>query len=175
MFACPPDPYRTARDLAYLSLGLRTSVVAFAVWITALSLSLTLAVLIIGLPVIIGSAYVMRWTAELDSPQRGARLRRPGARRLPRAPLALDRGPRAGTLRDPQVWRDPAWLITHSVVGFAFGVIAVTLVGTRRRTGDAPPGTLVGSDGVEMGLWNLRLAPAVGDGHPRSWPPRWRG
>ena len=32
------------------------------------------------------------------------------------------------TLRDPQVWRDLAWLITHSVVGFAFGVIAVSLV-----------------------------------------------
>ncbi len=32
------------------------------------------------------------------------------------------------TLADPQVWRDFAWLITHSVVGFAFGVAAVSLV-----------------------------------------------
>ena len=61
-----PDPFRTARDIAYLSLGLLTSIVAFAVWIAALSLSLSLAILIVGLPVIIGSAYVMRWTAELD-------------------------------------------------------------------------------------------------------------
>ena len=65
MNPCSPTR-RTARDIAYLSLGLLTSIVALAVWIAALSLSLTLAILIVGLPVIIGSAYVMRWTAELD-------------------------------------------------------------------------------------------------------------
>src|SRR5436190_24137903 len=61
-----PALNRTARDVAYLTLALGTSVVAFAVWVAALTLSLTLAVLIVGIPVVIGSAYVMRWTAELD-------------------------------------------------------------------------------------------------------------
>ena len=43
-----------------------TSVVAFAVWVAAFTLSLTFAVLIVGIPIVIGSAFVMRWTAELD-------------------------------------------------------------------------------------------------------------
>src|SRR5690349_24272121 len=57
---------RTARDVAYLTLALGTSVVAFGVWVAALTLSLTLALLIVGIPVIIGSAFVMRWAVELD-------------------------------------------------------------------------------------------------------------
>ena len=61
-----PALNRTARDAAYLTLALGTSVIAFAVWVTALTLSLTFAVLIVGIPVVIGSAFVMRWTTELD-------------------------------------------------------------------------------------------------------------
>ena len=89
-----PDPFRTARDIAYLSLGLLTSIVAIAVWIAALSLSLSLAILIVGLPVIIGSAYVMRWTAELDRRNAALVFGRPVRGALPIAPLALDRRPR---------------------------------------------------------------------------------
>ncbi len=57
---------RTSLDFAYLTLSLLTSIVALAVWITALSVSLSLAIFVIGLPVVIGAAFVMRWTAELD-------------------------------------------------------------------------------------------------------------
>src|SRR3954447_2936180 len=99
---------------------LLTSIVALTVWVCALTLSLTLAVLIVGIPVVIGSAFVMRWTAELDRrnaalvfgrPGRGA-YRSYGASSLGRRVLAV--------LSDPQVWRDLAWLVVHSVVGFAF-------------------------------------------------------
>src|SRR3954452_8979477 len=119
---------RTARDAAYLTLALGSSVVAFAVWVTALTLSLTFAVLIVGIPVVIGSALVIRWATELDRrnaalvfgrPVRGA-YRSHGASSLGRRVLAV--------LRDPQVWRDLGWLILHSVIGFAFGVVALSLI-----------------------------------------------
>src|SRR3954452_4963385 len=118
---------RTARDVAYLTLTLLTSIVAFAVWVTALTVSLTFAVLIIGIPVVIGSAFVMRWTAELDRRNAALVFGRPvrgrycshRASSLGRRVLAV--------LRDPQVWRDFAWLIVHSIVGFAFGIVAVSL------------------------------------------------
>src|SRR3982750_4395586 len=119
---------RTARDAAYLTLALGTSVVAFTVWVAALTLSLTLAVLIVGIPVVIGSAYVMRWTAELDRRNAALVFGRPvrGASRSHR-PSSL--GSRVlAVLRDPQVWRDLGWLILHSVVGFAFGVAALSLI-----------------------------------------------
>src|SRR5262245_2817084 len=114
---------RTARDAAYLTLTLGTSVIAFTVWVVALTLSLTFAVLIIGIPVVIGSAFVMRWTAELDRRNAALVFGRPvtGRYRSHRAP-SLGRRVLA-VLGDPQVWRDFAWLILHSIVGFAFGVI----------------------------------------------------
>ena len=155
-----PDPYRTARDIAYLSLGLLTSIVALAVWIAALSLSLSLAILIVGLPVIIGSAYVMRWTAELDRRNAALVFGRP-VRGSYRSHQSRSIGGRVlATLRDPQVWRDLAWLITHSVVGFAFGVLAVTLVASVAGLATLPLWFWSIPDGVEMfGLWNADTLP----------------
>src|SRR5438874_9789203 len=54
------------RDALYLTLGLLTSIVALAVWVAGLTLSLSLAAFIVGLPVILASAIAFRWTAELD-------------------------------------------------------------------------------------------------------------
>jgi signal transduction histidine kinase len=118
---------RATRDVAYLTLGGLTAILAFAVWVTALSVTLSLIVFIIGIPVIVLSAIAFRWTAELDrrlaviplgAPLRGA-YRDHGAR-----PGLLARV--GATVGDPQTWRDLAWLVVHSVVGFGFGVAAVT-------------------------------------------------
>jgi hypothetical protein len=155
-----PDPFRTARDIAYLSLGLLTSIVALAVWIAALSLSLSLAILIVGLPVIIGSAYVMRWTAELDRRNAALVFGRP-VRGAYRSHRSRSIGGRVlATLRDPQVWRDLAWLITHSVVGFAFGVLAVSLLASVAGLATLPLWFWSIPDGVQMfGLWNADSLP----------------
>src|SRR3954447_15523973 len=145
---------RTARDAAYLTLGLLTSLLAFGVWVTALTLSLTLAILIVGIPVIIGSAYVMRWTAELDRQNAALVFGRP-VRGHYRSHRGRSLGTRVlRTLRDPQVWRDLAWLITHSVVGFAFGVAAVTLVASVARLAPLPRWYWSLPDGSDFGLWN---------------------
>ena len=154
-----PSLDRTARDVAYLSLGLLTSILAFAVWVTAISLSVSLAVLIIGLPVIVGSAYVVRWTAELDRRNAALVFGRPvrGAYRRSRGGSLIARV--LGTLRDPQVWRDLAWLITHSVVGFAFGVLAVTLVATVAGLATLPLWYWSLPEGIEFGLWDADTLP----------------
>lgn len=156
-----PALNRTARDAAYLALSLLTSVLAFGVWVAALTLSLTLAILIIGIPVIIGSAYALRWTAELDRQNAALVFGRPV-----RGHYRSHRGPSIGarvlnTLRDPQVWRDLAWLITHSVVGFGFGVLAVTLVASVAGLAALPLWYWSVSDGVQFGLWNVHSLPAA--------------
>ena len=81
-----PSLDRTARDAAYLTCTLLTSIAAFAVWVAALTLSLTLGLLIIGLPVVLGAAYVMRWTAELDRQNAALVFGRPVRGALPLAP-----------------------------------------------------------------------------------------
>jgi len=64
------------------------------------------------------------------------------------------------TLRDPQVWRDLAWLITHSVVGFAFGLIAVVLVGNVIGLATLPIYYWAIPDGgMEFGLWQAGSFP----------------
>ena len=153
---------RTARDAAYLTLGLLTSVLAFGVWVAALTLSLTLAVLIVGIPVIIGSAYVMRWTAELDRQNAALVFGRP-VRGAYRSYGGGSIGTRVlKTIRDPQVWRDLSWLITHSIVGFAFGIAAVTLVASVAGLATLPLWYWALPDGGEFGLWNAdTLAKAV--------------
>jgi putative sensor protein len=153
MFA--PAPLRIARDVTYLVAGLATSVLAFGVWVAALTLSLTLAILIIGIPVIIGSAYVMRWTAELDRQNAALVFGRP-VRGHYRTHRGRSLGSRVlNTLRDPQVWRDLAWLITHSVLGFAFGIAALSLLITTLGTAALPFWFWSVPDGVQMGLWNV--------------------
>jgi hypothetical protein len=152
---------RTARDAAYLTLGLLTSILAFSVWVAALTLSLTLAILIIGLPVIIGSAYVMRWTAELDRQNAALVFGRP-VRGAYRSHRGESLGRRVlNTVRDPQVWRDLAWLITHSIVGFAFGVIAVSLVASVAGLATLPLWYWSIPDGVEVALWNVNSLPVA--------------
>ena len=150
-----PSLDRTARDAAYLTCTLLTSIAAFAVWVAALTLSLTLGLLIIGLPIVLGAAYAMRWTVELDRQNAALVFGRPvrGHYRSHRATGLFARVFK--TLRDPQVWRDFAWLITHSILGFAFGVIAVSLVASTLGTATLPLWSWALLDGYDMGFWNV--------------------
>src|SRR5262245_3062301 len=154
-----PDLRRTGLDVAYLTLGLLTSVIAFAVWVTALSVTLSLAVFVVGIPIALGAAYVMRWTAELDRQNAALVFGRPvrGRYRDHRRPTFLGRV--GATLGDPQVWRALAWLITHSVVGFVFGVVALTLIGTVLGLAAAPLWYWSVPDGIELGIYNADSLP----------------
>jgi hypothetical protein len=154
---------RTARDVAYLTLTLLTSIVAFAVWVTALTVSLTFAVLIIGIPVVIGSAFVLRWTAELDRRNAALVFGRPVRGRY-RSHRASSLGRRVlAVLRDPQVWRDLGWLITHSIVGFAFGVLALSLIAGVLELATLPLWFWALPDGQQFGLYDADTLPeAVG-------------
>jgi hypothetical protein len=151
---------RSAREAGYLTAGLFTSVVAFAVWVTAVTVSLSLAVFVIGLPVLLASAVLFRWTAELDrravSAFLGRRVR--GRYRSHRAPTFFKR--LAATWSDPQTWRDLGWLIVHSVVGFAFGVVALTLIASVLGLATLPIWYwAIPDDGVQFGLWTAHSLP----------------
>ncbi len=117
---------RAGLDLAYLAVGGLTAVLAFGVWLTAVIVTVSLLVFIIGLPAFLLSALAFRWTAELD--RRNAELL---GGELLRGRYRDHHGERflarlSSTARDPQTWKDFAWLVVHSVLGFAFGAAAVT-------------------------------------------------
>jgi hypothetical protein len=143
---------QAARDTGYLALGLLTSSLAGCVWVTGLSLSLSLVIFVVGLPVIVGSAIVFRWTAELDRRNTGWFLCRP-VRAGYREPGRGLRGLLASTLADGQTWRDLVWLVVHSVLGFAFGCIALGLVALVAGVATLPAWYWSLPHGADIGIW----------------------
>lgn len=150
---------RSGLDLAYLSIGGLTAVLAFCVWVTAVSVTLSLVVFIIGLPVYLLSVIAFRWTAELDRRNAALLLGRPlrGVYRDHRGESFLAR--LAGTTRDAQTWKDLAWLVVHSVLGFTFAVIAVSAVASVVAFLAMPLWYWSIPEGVDWGLWNIDNLP----------------
>jgi len=144
---------QAARDAGYLTIGLLTSSLALAVWITGLSLSLSLVIFIVGLPVVIASAYAFRWTAELDRRNAAWLLRRP-VRGTYRGSGQGLRVRLVSTLRDPQTSRDLVWLVLHSALGMTFGIAALGLVASVAGFATLPLWYWALPDGAEIGIWN---------------------
>jgi signal transduction histidine kinase len=142
------------RDLLYLTVGLATSIVAGLIWILGVTAFASLAVFVIGLPAFVAAAVAFRWSANLD--------RANAARILGRRPRAVygdrSRGVLArfrDTATDPQTWRDLGWLIVHSIVGFAFGIAALTVVASVIGWILLPAWYWSLPDGADVGLWNI--------------------
>jgi signal transduction histidine kinase len=121
---------RIGGDALYLLLGLVMSIVAFTAWVTGVTLSLTLGLLIVGFPVVILTFACFRRLADLERWRAGLVL----GERLPSAyrPAPADRriaGRLKAAAHDPQRWKDVAYLAVLSVVGFVWGIVWITLWG----------------------------------------------
>jgi signal transduction histidine kinase len=118
---------RTGQDFIYMLGVLCTSIIGFVVWVTGLSLTLSLLVLIVGLLVWLGTTYVFRWTVTLDRLlagwQRGQRI--PGVYRAPDTDGVLAR--LRTVTKDPQTWKDFGWLVLNSIAGFTIAVVSLSV------------------------------------------------
>jgi signal transduction histidine kinase len=133
--ASPPAPDAAARvrrighDALYLLLGYAMSIVVFTVWVTGVTLSLSLGLLIIGLPIILLMFATFRLLADVER-QRAALVfgeplpadykPSPGGRLGPRLRAAA---------HDAQTWKDFAYLGLFGVVGFVWGTLWIVLWG----------------------------------------------
>ncbi len=115
------------RDLVYLLAAFCMSIVDFVVWVTGVSVTVSLLVLIIGVVVWLGTAYIFRGTATVDRYLAGW-LRREPIQGVYRRPARRGFGIRLRTVTgDPQTWKDLAWLVLNSILGFAMATIALTV------------------------------------------------
>ena len=150
---------RAARDALYLTIGLGTSVLAMALWISSLALSLSLALFVIGLPVMLFSAIAYRWVTNLDRRNAALVLGAPLAGRYDDHGGEQFLGRLSATLRDRQTWKDLQWLVVHSVVGLAFGSVAVGLIAQLLGTLTLPLWYWAIPGGVQWsgssGLWEI--------------------
>ena len=122
------------RGLGYVSLGPLTGFVALALWITAISVGLTFALLVVGLPVALvcfitirAAADVERWRAAIVFGEPIARPYRPVSGGLLRRLLQR--------VSDPASWLDLLWLVllfplatTMAAVSWTFWAVGLWLV-----------------------------------------------
>ena len=116
------------RDLAYHVLALPATIVAFTVVLTGVSITLSFAVLIIGLPVALATFAVFRWNAWLERARASLWLGPVPAAYRPRRGGLLKR--LNTVLTDPQSWKDLAWLTFVATFGFVASVAVITAWGT---------------------------------------------
>jgi signal transduction histidine kinase len=165
-----PVRLATWRELAYLLLGLAMSVVVFAVLVTLLTLGVSLLITLIGIPILLATAYVNRSFADLERRRAGFVL----GERAPRRYRDASGGGFWHRVRvvttDPQTWKDLAWLLLLTVVGFAFGVAAVTLWGTALGVLSVPVWWWIPPEGTALDIgddwsvdsWRRALLAAAG-------------
>lgn len=117
------------RDLAYVAAVLPLSIIGFVLWVTGISVTASLLVLIVGGFVWLAFAQAFRWAASVDRRMAAWYLRAPirGVYRRPVGFSPLDRLRVVST--DPQTWRDLTWLVLNSIVGFILATVALTASG----------------------------------------------
>jgi signal transduction histidine kinase len=121
---------RLGNDALYLLTGLLGSTVAFSVWIAGVTLSLTLGLLIIGFPIVLLTFATFRVLADVERRRAALVLGAPLLSDYRRTPADRRMGRRLHAAAvDPQTWKDTAYLLIFSVVGFTWGTLWVTLWG----------------------------------------------
>jgi uncharacterized membrane protein YdfJ with MMPL/SSD domain len=117
------------RDLVYAGAVFVWSIVAVTVLVTGVSVTASLLVLVIGVIVWIGFAYVVRWTTWVDRRLAGWQ-RHERVRAVYRRPTVRGLLPLLRTVSsDAQTWKDLAWLGLTSIAGFTLGLCALTAAG----------------------------------------------
>ena len=142
------------KDFLYLQLGLLWGCVGFTLFFVGPVTAACLAILIIGIPYILGSFYVMRWWANLERRRTAMVLGAP----IPTPPgrwegRLLERTRRA--LTDPMSWRELAWSLLLFAVGLGFQIAATTALATALGLVFAPVWMWSIPDGVDFGLFTV--------------------
>jgi hypothetical protein len=126
------------RDLRYVFAVLPLSIVAFAIWVAGLSVTLSVAVLAVGALAWLGTVALVRvaagWDRQLVGWYRGAPLT---VRYRPTPTTGLLATLKTVT-RDPQTWRDLRWVVVNSTYGFVLATVAVTVTGLTLAELSAP-------------------------------------
>lgn len=169
-----PLRLRTWTELAYLLSGLPAGIVSFTVVVTGVATGVSLLITLVGIPVLVATAYVDRWLAWVERRRAALVLGRPIADPVLRRPE------RPGALAwlkalavDSHTWKDAAWMLllfAFGLVGFVIAVVvwavALWAVTLPLYWWALPHGALPqisgGGDGFVLDTWPLVLAVGAG-------------
>src|SRR3954454_11083690 len=117
-------------DALYLLLGLVASLVAFTIWVTAVSVTLSLLILIIGLPLLMLSFALFRIMCDVERQRAAIVFGEPiRSSYRPVPPLAKFFQRLRVVATDPQTWKHTGYLLVLSIVGMAWGTLGLVLWG----------------------------------------------
>jgi len=118
---------RWGRDFVFHAAGLATSILGFTLWVTGVSVTLGLAVTVVGLLSALVFFWAFRWFARLERHRAAIVLGAPIPERYRRGdPGAKWFARLRAAAADPATWKDFAWTIVCGVLGFALSVAAIT-------------------------------------------------
>ncbi len=164
---------RVFRRAAYLLLALPLGVLWFTLISTLVSTGIGLAVAVVGIPILVGTVYAMRWMAEAE-------------RSMVRGMLGFDVSahyresddPRwwpafQARLADPQTWKDLVYLVVQLPIGIVWFVLTTVLISVPIALLGAPLYFYAVPDGIDVGVWNIdTIGGAIGlmvVGLPVAW------
>ena len=108
-----------ARDFVFHSVGAVTSVIGFTLWVTAVSITLSLLIFLIGLLVALGAFYCFRWFARLERRRAALVLDAPIGERYRDAPKGSGWFQKLKFMaKDPATWKDFTWCLLGGTVAF---------------------------------------------------------
>src|SRR5436190_5643361 len=143
-------------DTVYLLLALPMGILTFTVVVTGWSVSLGLAITLIGLPLAMGTIYISRWLAWIERRRAALVLGEvvPGVYKQSNGSF-LNR--LKALFSDPSTWKDLAWHLLLLPVGIAAFTIAVTAWSAALGLLTMPAWwwALPASDPTELGLFQV--------------------
>jgi len=127
-FAPLPGLAQTGKDFLYLVLGLPLGIAAFTFAVTALSLSIGLAITLVGIPLFVLTLLASRWIAKLERVRAGLVVDDPLVADEPLRGGVIDRS--KALFRDRSAWTGVAWSVLLLPIGTAGFTVAITLWST---------------------------------------------
>ncbi|HEX7291011.1 MAG TPA: sensor histidine kinase [Conexibacter sp.] len=122
---------RWGRDAVFHVAGLGTSIAGFTLWVTGVSVTLSLAITVVGLLSALAFFWAFRWFARMERHRAAIVLGAPIPERYRRGdPDASWFARLRAAAADPATWKDFAWTGICGVLGFACSVAVVCLWGS---------------------------------------------
>ncbi len=161
--ATPPTPVplrtRWSRDLLFHVAGSLTANIGLVLWVTGVSVSLSLAITFFGLVVALGTLLACRWFARLERRRAAIVLGAPIAERYPPAQDGRWTARLQTLIGDPTTWRDFAWTGLSGVVGMTLSFLAVTLWGLVLALVTLPAWYWALPAGADVGIFEIDTLP----------------
>jgi signal transduction histidine kinase len=154
-----PTRTRWSRDLLFHLAGVLTANVGLVLWVTGVSVSLSLAITYFGLVVALGTLLSCRWFARVERRRAGIVLGAPIAERYAPQEDARWTTRLHALIGDPTTWRDFAWTGLSGVVGMTLSVLAVALWGAVLQLVTLPTWYWATADGSDFGIVRIHTLP----------------